>query len=67
VEPRSHGAERHAQHFGDLRQGQVEVVLEDEDRALLRWQTAEPSLQLVAVGNGELRVSGAVIGLENVK
>src|SRR5687768_18266842 len=42
-------------------------MLEDEHRALLRWQPAEPALQLVAVGDGELWISGAVIGVEHVK
>jgi hypothetical protein len=42
-------------------------MLEDENRSLLRRKPAEPTLQLVAVGDGELWISGAVIGVEHVE
>src|SRR5687767_532882 len=67
MQPRSDGSDRHAENSGDLRQGEVEVVLEHEDSPLLRGQAAEAALQLVAVGDAELRVAAAGIGIEHAK
>ena len=62
--------ERDSERDGDLRQGQVEIVVKDDERPRLRVETAEAALELVAVGHGgSLVAEGRVIdrGQVNVK
>ena len=43
--------------LGGLGQGQAEVVVEDEDRALLRRQAPEAALERIALDDGDVVVS----------
>ncbi len=43
------------QRGGDLRQWQVEIVMQDDDRPLLRLEAAEATFELVAVGDRRTR------------
>ena len=58
MEPRSGGPGRDAEQLGDLDQGQPDVVVQHEDRALLDRQPAESPLQLVAIGQDGAAVRG---------
>jgi len=63
-------SERDFQRDGDLRQGQVEIVVKDDESPRLRLEAAEAAFELVAVGHGgSLVVEGRVIdrGQVNVK
>src|SRR4051812_28717100 len=51
VESRSGGAGRDAERFGNLDWREPEVVMQHEDRPLLRRQPPEPTLDLVAIGD----------------
>ena len=51
VEAGAGRADRDAEDVGDLGERQAGVVLEDEDRPLLRREPAEAALELVAVGD----------------
>jgi hypothetical protein len=51
VESRSGRARGDAEQLGDLHERQPEVVVQDEDRALLDGQVPEGSFQLVAIAN----------------
>jgi hypothetical protein len=46
-QPRLHGAERDPQHFGRLGQREAQVVVEDDDRPLVRRETLEPAGQQI--------------------
>ena len=54
VEARFRRSERDAERDGDLRQRQVEVVMQDDERPRLRLEPAEAALELVAVGHRRL-------------
>jgi hypothetical protein len=55
-------SERNSERDGDLRQGQVEIVVKDDESPRLRLEAAEATLELVAVGHdGGLVVRGRVI------
>src|SRR3954452_5895954 len=58
MESRAHGARWLAEHFGDLRRLVAEVEAEDEDRALLRDEPAECTIELVAITDGQEIVGG---------
>ena len=49
MEPRLDGADGHTDDVGDLGQRKTGVVVEDEDRAVLRRQARERALQAVAI------------------
>jgi hypothetical protein len=62
--------ERDSERDGDLRQGQVEIVVKDDESPRLRLEAAEAAFELVAVGHGgSLVAEGRVIdrGQVNVK
>src|SRR5262245_61278886 len=56
MQSRSGRARGDAEELGDLHEGQPEVVVQDEDRALLDGQASERPLGLVAVGDDGARV-----------
>ena len=58
VEPRSGGPGRDPEELGDLDEGQPEVVVQHEDRALLDRQPAESPLQFIAVGQDGAAIRG---------
>ena len=49
VEARFRRSERDAEHDGDFRQWQVEIVMKDDEGPRLRLETAEAAVELVAV------------------
>ena len=53
VQSRSGGPGRDAEGLGDLDQGQPEVVVQDEDRALLDGQASERAVEGVAIRDGD--------------
>ena len=60
VEPRLDRAQRDAERLGDLAEWQVEVVVQHEDRALVRRKASEPAVERVARRDaGSCRVSPA--------
>jgi hypothetical protein len=52
MEARLGRPERDPEDSGDLRQRQVEIVMEDDERSLLRIEASEASIKLIAVANG---------------
>ena len=56
MEARLGGAQRNPEDLGDLRQRQVEVVMKDDKRSLLRIEASKASIELIAVGNGRQAV-----------
>ncbi len=52
MESRSGRPGRDLEEFGDLHEGQPEVVVQDEDRSLFDREPAERPLQFVAIGDG---------------
>ena len=65
VEPRLDGPEGHAELGGNLGERQAEVVVEDEDRALLQRQPPESALHRVTLEDGAVVVaSRRLIGWE---
>src|SRR5205085_9979396 len=57
-------SERYGEVLRDLRHRHAEVVMEDENRSLLRGQPLEPTLQLVAIVNGEVVIGPVACQLE---
>ena len=41
--------DRHAENFGDLVEGQVEIMVEDHHGAMFNGQSSETALELVAI------------------
>src|SRR5919109_1495934 len=59
MEPRPSGPGGDVEHLADLVQIEAQVVMQDEDRPLLRWEPPEPALDLVTIDErGELVRAG---------
>ena len=56
MEPRLRGAQGDPKRRGSVRQRQAQVVVQDDDGAVLGFQVAHPALQVVPIGGGRLVV-----------
>ena len=56
MEARLRRSDRDSERRGDIWNGQVEVVVEDDDRAHLRIEPDEAAFELVAIGDRRLMV-----------
>ena len=54
VEPRLRGPQRDAHGCGGVRQRQAQVVVKDDDGAVLGIEVADATLELIPVGGGRL-------------